>query len=97
MDNINLALIQILELYWRLDVANINPICIYYALKDHLETAFSKGGFFQDFNDDNTLALNSNIKFCHPHHLTIEGNELTIKDLIPLGTDLLQICPGVKS
>jgi len=39
---------------------------IYYAFEYHLETAFSKGGFFQDFKDNNSLALNSNIKFCYP-------------------------------
>jgi Domain of unknown function (DUF1816) len=74
---------QISQLAWWLEIGTFNPICIYFfgPFEDKAEAESHKAGFFQDLEGENARILYSNVKFCQPRQLTIDGNELTINDL----------------
>jgi len=67
---------------WWLEVGTINPICIYFfgPFEDQAEAKSSKEVFPQDLEEEKARVLYSKVKFCQPRQLTIDGNELTIKD-----------------
>jgi hypothetical protein len=71
------------ELAWWIEVGTFNPICVYFfgPFADKAEAESYKEGFFQDLESENARILYSNVKYCQPRQLTIDGNELTINDL----------------
>lgn len=72
------------ELHWWIEIGTISPICIYFfgPFESESEAKSSKEGFHQDLKGENARVLYSNVKFCRPRQLTIDGNELTINDLM---------------
>jgi hypothetical protein len=68
------------KLSWWLEIGTTNPLCIYFfgPFVDRVEAESSQEGFSQDLKDENAQVLYCNIKFCQPHQLTIEEDELSI-------------------